>query len=172
MPHGLPRSRMVADLSQLPPIPVVECRTPGPGDTEALARLMLAAYRGSVDYEGEDEAQSLVEIGKTMAGEYGAFDGACSRVIDGDAGLVSAALLTRWRQRPFVAFSMTDPRFTRMGYARATLVSAMHALRAAGETELSLVVTLANEPAIALYRGLGFRLDGEVRMIRAPPMDG
>lgn len=157
MPHALPRSRMVADLSRLPPMPPVQCRAPGPDDVEALARLMLAAYRGTVDYEGEDEAQSLVEIRKTMAGEYGAFDGACSRVVDGDDGLVSAALLTRWRERPFVAFSMTDPRFARMGYARAALVSAMHALSAAGETEVSLVVTVANEPAVALYRSLGFR---------------
>lgn len=53
---------------------------------------------------------------------------------------------------------MTDARFKRQGLGRACMLSAMHQLHAAGETELDLFVTLANNEAVGLYRSLGFVL--------------
>jgi GNAT superfamily N-acetyltransferase len=109
-----------------------------------------------VDDEGEGEAEALAEIQKTYAGEYGAFVLKCSRVVEREGRLVSATLITRWQERPFVAFSVTDPGCKRTGLARACMVAAMQCLRAAGESELRLVVTLANTPAVKLYKSLGF----------------
>jgi ribosomal protein S18 acetylase RimI-like enzyme len=125
----------------------------------ALGSLMFAAYRGTVDDEGETEAAALAEIQKTYAGAYGAFVPLCSRVVERAGRLVSATLITRWQERPFVAFSVTDPDSKRAGLARACMVGAMQCLRAAGESELRLVVTLANTPAVNLYNSLGFAVE-------------
>ena len=141
-------SRFVPQLAGL--------RPPNNPDISELGRLLLAAYRGTVDDEGEGEAEALAEIQKTFAGEYGAFIPECSRVVEREGRLVSATLITRWQERPFVAFSVTDPGYKRSGLARACMVAAMQCLCTAGESELRLVVTLANTPAVNLYISLGF----------------
>ena len=117
---------------------------------------MLAACAGGVDDEGEDEAAARVEVRKTFGGDYGAFDAASSKLVARANGVRHATLITRWQGRPFVAFAMTAPAAQRAGLARACLISAMHDLREQGETELRLVVTLANLPARRLYESLGF----------------
>lgn len=147
---------MRAPLAGTPAPAVAGLRAPIAVDVAELGALLFAAYRGTVDDEGESEAAARAEIEKTYAGEYGAFVPGCSRVVERDGRLVSATLITRWQGRPFVAFSVTDPACKRTGLARACMVAAMQCLRAAGETELRLVVTLANTPALSLYNSLGF----------------
>ena len=48
-------------------------------------------------------------------------------------------MVTRWRNRPFVAFTMTDPEFARQGLARATLERSMRALYRDGEPNQNLL---------------------------------
>ena len=93
---------------------------------------------------------------KTFGGEYGAFDAASSKLVVRAGELLHATLITRWQGPPFVAFAMTVPAARRRGLARAGLIAAMQDLRDQGETELRLVVTLANLPARSLYESLGF----------------
>jgi ribosomal protein S18 acetylase RimI-like enzyme len=131
-------------------------RCPTAADEVQLASLMYHAYLGTIDYEGEDEAAALEEVRRTFAGQYGSFLWSASRVMERDAALASAALLTRWEGKPFVAFSMTRPEFKRRGLARACLESAVNQLLLEGEQELWLAVTLANVAAMSLYRKLGF----------------
>lgn len=159
MPHDLPRIVMAASLASLPDVGSLAFRSPSASDKPALARLMYDAYVDTIDYEGEDEARCLAEIEKTFSGEYGAFNQPCSRIVDVAGVATSAALLTRWQERPFVAFSITAKAFAGRGLARACLVSAMHALREQGESEVRLVVTLANLRALRLYQGLGFQVE-------------
>lgn len=128
-------------------------------DLDALAPLMLRAYRGTVDDEGETVEQAAAALRSTAEGAYGDFLPGCSRVIERGGALRSAALITRQKGRPLVAFTFTDPDFAGQGLAGACMASAMAALFAQGERELSLVVTLANTPARRLYARLGFVLD-------------
>ena len=125
-------------------------------DRAALARLMLGAYRGTVDDEGETEGDALAAIDMLVAGEFGAYDGAASEVVERDGTIVAATLVTDWDGGPLIAFSMTDPGHQRQGLARGGLLRAMARLAARGETRLDLVVTAANDRAVALYRSLGF----------------
>ncbi|MCP5283766.1 MAG: GNAT family N-acetyltransferase [Burkholderiaceae bacterium] len=134
-----------------------DLRSPTEGDIEALGELMYRAYLGTIDYEDETLEQSVAEIRKTYQGDYGRFDPEHSSIAERNGLVVSATLITRWQDRPFVAFSMTDPRFARQGLARASLERCMGLLRQDGEHELRLVVTLENEPAVNLYESLGFR---------------
>ena len=162
MPHGHPRQLMRATLVEVPYPATSGLRPPTEADMQPLASLMYRAYRGTIDYEGESEADALVEVQKTFAGNYGTFVPSCSVVAERGGRLVSACLVTRWEDRPFVAFSMTDADFKRNGLARACMAAAMSRLHGAGEHEVRLVVTLANSPALNLYRSLGFEAEGRI----------
>jgi GNAT superfamily N-acetyltransferase len=134
------------------------------GDEEALGGLMFRAYQGTLDDEGETLEQAHAEIRKTVAGAYGAFVPNCSKVIErqgpstplGSGPLLSAALVTLFQDRPFIAFTFTAPEHQNHGLARACMRAAMAELAAGDEHELRLVVTLANAPAYRLYKSLGF----------------
>ncbi len=157
---ALPRSFMRAGLDAPPAAPAIAgLRAPRRDDAAALGALLRAAYAGTIDDEGETEAEAVEEIVKTFGGTYGAYDEACSRLVERDGVPVSACLVTRWQARPFVAFSVTHPAWQRRGLARAGLQAAMHALHARDDHELRLAVTLANAPARALYESLGFVLE-------------
>jgi len=143
-------------LTPMPVRAVDGMRSPTPADEHLIASLMYHAYIGTIDYHGEDEAQALDEVRSTFSGKYGAFMWSASRVIERDSILTSAALLTRWQDRPFIAFSMTRPEFQHRGFARACLMSAVNQLLADGEHEVRLVATLANVAAMGLYQNLGF----------------
>jgi ribosomal protein S18 acetylase RimI-like enzyme len=147
---------MRASLHGAFPPPAAGLRCPTGDDITNLGRLMYRAYLGTVDYDGETLAESVAEIRKTFAGDYGSFDAEHSSVAERSGILVSATLITRWQDCPFVAFTMTDPAFGRQGLARATLERSMHLLQQDGETALRLVVTLANTPARRLYEALSF----------------
>lgn len=125
-------------------------------DVPALAALLRLAYRGTVDDEGETAEQALHEMQRTLDGAYGPWLPQGSSVVERAGVLVSASLLTHWRGQPLLAYAMTDPRWQRQGLARAGLCHALAAQQAAGEQRLSLVVTLANVPALRLYESLGF----------------
>ena len=150
------RIDMTITLSNRERVHIEGERRPLPTDECELAELMMAAYQGTVDDEGENVEQALDEIRKTFSGEYGPFRPECSRVVQREARIVSATLVTGWQGRPFVAFAMTAPNWKRKGIARASMVNTMQDLIERGETLLSLVVTVRNEPAYALYQTLGF----------------
>jgi GNAT superfamily N-acetyltransferase len=157
MPDRLqPRGRMRIALSTVVPPFVAGLRNPRPVDEDALASLMMRAYAGTIDYEGESEAEALAEVRRTLSGSLGPFLWSESNVIEREGTLACATLVIRWNGEPLVAFAMTDARFKRQGLARACMLSSMHQLRALGERRLSLFVTLANAEAVSLYRSLGF----------------
>ena len=147
--------------SQLPsraaPFDVV-LRSPLSTDVAALGRLMYVAYQGTVDYEGETEADACGEIARTLGGEYGPLNVAASQVCEVAGEIRSAALITTWRSKPLLAYSLTHPASQKQGLATRCLHAACTALRSQGLGELRLVVTLANEPALKLYRKLGFQM--------------
>ncbi len=69
---------MRATLVEVPYPAISGLRPPLEADMQPLASLMYRAYRGTIDYEGESEAEALVEVQKTFRGEYGAFMPAAS----------------------------------------------------------------------------------------------
>lgn len=147
---------MTLRLSPTVTPPLSGSRSPTEHDKLELAQLLLDAYRGTIDQEQETIDQALAGVQRTFGGEYGPFMRAESRVVEREGKLVSATLLTRWQDRPFIAYAVTHPHWQRQGLARSSMLSAMHALHVSGNELLSLVVTLKNEPALNLYESLGF----------------
>jgi GNAT superfamily N-acetyltransferase len=138
--------------------PVDDLRCVAHGDEPALGRLLYRAYLNAVDYEGETPDESETEVRNTLGGAYGRFVPDWSFVVVRDTDAAAATLVTLWQGRPLIAYTATDPRFQRQGLARACMLASMNAMLRAGETEVWLAVTLANEPARALFESLGFTI--------------
>jgi len=161
-PKGRKRLRLVLDLVSAPGSTKLACRSVAPSDKEALAALMLDAYRGTVDYDGESLNDALREIDHVCSGSYGRFLSDCSFVLDGEAGLNSACLVTLLNEgkpdeTPLLAFAMTRKRDQRRGLSSALILRSVAALSGLGYSRLSLAVTADNLPARRLYEKLGFR---------------
>lgn len=131
-------------------------RAPVAADAPALAALMLAAYRGTIDDEGESPEETLQVVQQLFASEFGTMLWNISEVTERDGRLVAATMCTVWEGRPFVAFMVTAPEFKGQGLARAGLMRAINRLATAGDPVLRLVVTAGNTPAERLYTTLGF----------------
>lgn len=160
-PRSGARLGMLLDLARAAGAPAVACRSVTPADAEALADLMLEAYRGTVDYNGETLEDARAEIDRTISGAYGRFLPDCSFVVEESGTLVSASLVTLTDEDeagwlPLLAFSMTRPAARRRGLASGLILHSCAALRAAGHSRLGLAVTAANAPARRVYERLGF----------------
>jgi len=131
-----------------------------------VGRVLLAAYRGTVDDDGEDESDAIGEVEQTVEGQYGPFLPEASFVAEDGDPIVGASLVTLFESRPFLAYVVVHPDAQRRGLASRLIAAGGNALLAAGHTELDLLVTEANEPAVALYRHLGFE---QVERLTDPP---
>lgn len=128
-------------------------------DADDLAILLYAAFRGTIDDEGETLADARKEIGKTFAGEYGLWLPECSFVLE-QGDLLASACLISWyspSESPFVVFTMTQPEYKGEGMARYLLKRSINALITRGYSHLELLVTDGNAPAQGLYASLGFQ---------------
>jgi len=150
------RELMAADRDQ----PQVMGGAFGPEDAPALAVLMLEAYSGTVDDEGETLHDAENAVKALFAGQFGVFDAEASVAFRGESGFDAATVVTAHEGTPLLAFSMTHPRAVRRGLARRGLRHAIGVLARAGRSELRLVVTDANDRAVPLYLHEGFRRVG------------
>ncbi len=132
------------------------CRTVTEEDTGSLARLMLAAYQRTIDYDGETLEDALFEVRGVFQGKVGDFQELCSFAIEDQGRFVSAIIVTLWKEKPLLAYSMTHPDFKSRGMATYLLKSAINALLTFGYKELFLVVTDGNAPAQHVYEKVGF----------------
>lgn len=167
MPRSVKRAALTSSLAPSVPAglrlePVVVAQS------EALASLMFEAYQGSVDQDAQTPEAAALDVKQTFAGEFGAMiEPACVGLWSGPQ-LVSAAIVTRWKAAPLLAFVMTRPQLRGTGLGRLVLETAMAKLHALGEHELILVVTPTNTSAVKLYDRLGFQ-DTDPKRVRAEP---
>jgi GNAT superfamily N-acetyltransferase len=148
---------MLARHADVPPPPgPVASRPVRAGDGPALGRLAHAAYRDSVDDNGEDEAWHVADLTAALAGRYGRLMEPVSRAVPVDDRLVAAAVFTWVDELPLLAFCLTHPDHRGNGLATRLITHAARELDAEGYREMHLAVTATN-PARALYERLGFR---------------
>lgn len=135
----------------------------------ALARLMDVAFQGTIDHEGETLAQCEREMRDTILGKYGEFVSDASNLIFNGSDAVAACLISMWKGKPLLAFSLTDPKFQRRGLSVHLIRQAIAALYRKGEPVLNLVVTEGNTPAQHLYLKVGFKDRGPALPQTPPP---
>lgn len=132
-------------------------RHPTPADHAALAQLMLDAYRGTPDDDGE----TLADAEQAVAHYWRELNPLpdCSWVVPGPAGRLYAACLIGWYpdwRAPIVAYSMTHPDVKRQGLAIHLVRAALAALSDQGYTQVYAVITVGNTASEQLFQRLGF----------------
>jgi hypothetical protein len=100
---------MQLDLRSRLEQPAHAARNPRPEERELLAHLMLAAYRSAADDEGETITEALQEVDVLVSANR-PFLPEASFVIEVDATLASASLISLFRGAPLVTHLMTHPR--------------------------------------------------------------
>ena len=137
----------------------IELKPATASDIDELAGLMLDAYRGTIDYQGEDIDDAREEIRNYLCTEN---DGdpvtAQSRLAFRDGRLISACLCTRLEgePHPLIAYVMTSPADKGRGIARYLLMNVLEQLSNAGHKGVSAVITEGNTPSERLFRNAGF----------------
>ncbi len=155
------RHKMCAELRTQALVPLTNARHVSSDDAEGLAHLMCAAYRGTIDDNGETVDDARGEVQRTLNGDYGVFLPACSWLVEDDGVARSACLVTyfsEW-QAPIIAFVMTDPAAKGQGLAAQLMKRSMNSLLEQGYTRLCLAVTDGNTAAQHLYQTLGFTVE-------------
>lgn len=132
------------------------CRTITPDDIPSLAQLVIDAYRGTIDDEGETLEEALQAIQDVFAGTSGRLLNACSFAIDEQGQVQACTIVTLWHEQPLLAYVMTHPAAQGRGMGRFLIQKSIESLLAQGYHELSLFVTKGNLPAQHLYETLGF----------------
>ena len=135
-------------------------RAPQTSDTDAMAELMLEAYRGTIDYEGETLDEAVAEVKAYLAGERGgrpllevsrlAFDG---------ERLAGACLAAEWheRQTALISYVMTHSEWKRRGVGRQALRAVLTALRAQDYRRVHAFITEGNSFSERLFGRMGFQ---------------
>lgn len=126
------------------------------GPPEQLAPLMLAAYRGTPDDEGESLQDAVDVLADAMRGGLGPWLPDASFVALEDGHPVGAALTVLSDDGPFVAFLFTAPDAVGRGVATRLVGQVCQSLAVDGYDSVELWVSAANERAARLYRHLGF----------------
>jgi GNAT superfamily N-acetyltransferase len=135
--------------------PGIVVRNPVAQDADALARLMLDAYRGTIDDEGEDIDDALRFVQPALRAEP--LLGASWLALDGERP-VSMLLVKRWKARPLVHVVATHPDYARRQLAATLLERTLAALSSAGETVLDACITRGNTASLALFTRRRFEL--------------
>jgi GNAT superfamily N-acetyltransferase len=140
-------------------------RAPRPADAPALAALFHAAYRGSLDDDGESLADWQARLTQFLRGDFGQPMWSVSEVrpdpsSNGQGTLQAATLVSLCQTQPLVVFVATAPGLRRQGLARASLTRSINRLAAGDEAFVRLVLTEGNVAATGLYESLGFRPEG------------
>ena len=93
-------------------------RSPKAADSEALAALMLDAYRGTVDADGSETIDvARTEVNGYLSAESGRPLLDVSRVVEADGRLVAAVLVSHYEGLPLIAYVMTAASHKRRGLA-------------------------------------------------------
>lgn len=142
---------VVRDADAAEPVEVV-VRSVTVDDRSELADLMLDAYIGTIDYDGEDLDDAMSEIGSFLDGDPWLSH---SRVAQVDEGIASAVLVSCVDRQPFIGYVMTRAAHKRRGLGRLLVSSTMSSLADEGHARVVFYITEGNTASERLFVGLG-----------------
>lgn len=151
------RSEYRADVTGFVAPPVDGARPVGDGDRDALAALMLAAYRGTIDDEGEDLDDALEAVDDYL----GRIVRPHSFVLETGGRVVAMCFVVMVDGRHYVDPIAVDARVKRGGVGRALVALVLASLAAAGVAEVGATITDGNEASERLFSSVGFARVGE-----------
>ena len=152
----------------------LKLQPPEEDEVLGLTKFLIGVYEGHLEQQfgmhtgSEEEWRGYV--GGLFKGDSGRFMPDASYVaLDGDR-IAGAILVTEWMGMPLVAELGVAKDRRGQGVGRSLLEAAMNRLAGRDEARLALYVTLGNDPAVSLYRSLGFaQIGGESVTARLEP---
>ena len=123
------------------------------GDLHGLAKLMLDAYVGTIDSEGEDLDDAIEEVCSYFEGGHPLLDR--SYLVVSDGAILSAVLVSLSDGIPFIGYVMTAPSYKNLGLGRLVTTASLHALARDGYEKVVFYITDGNLPSEALFRAVG-----------------
>lgn len=126
--------------------------TVSPDDLLPLSRLMLDAYRGTIDYDDETLEDALGEVSSFFDG-VPLLDHSLQIKLEGRP--VSAILVSEHGGDAFIGYVMTDPAHKGRGLATEMANRALASLQTAGYERVVLYITNGNKPSERVFSGLG-----------------
>jgi GNAT superfamily N-acetyltransferase len=132
---------------------VSDCQVPGVNDAPKLPTLLLAAYHGTADDEGEKKSDADAFVQKFFS-EAPILS--CSRILVKDDVLQAACLISMWESAPRITTIMTHPDRKNQGLGRLLLIACLRALRDEGHRSVNAWITAGNAPSERLFSSIGF----------------
>jgi L-amino acid N-acyltransferase YncA len=155
----MPRTRSEYLLTSLsvasaisPPTHRWTVRTVDVSDRDQLATLILDAYRGTVDDEGEDYEAALTAVDEWLL----RLESPHSVVLEQDGQLVAVSFVVNVAGREYIDPVATVSWRKREGLARAAVALSLHSLHEVGVREVGAVITDGNTASEGLFTSLGF----------------
>jgi L-amino acid N-acyltransferase YncA len=152
---GRSRSEYRVDITGAVVVTMLGARTVVDTDRDALAALMLDAYRGTIDDEGE-----------TLEDAYAAVDDYFGRILrdhsnvvvaaDGSDRLDAMCFVVEVDGRAYVDPIAVTAARKGHGLGRGMVAMSLGSLAAAGITEVGATITDGNTPSERLFASLGF----------------
>ncbi|MEX2251053.1 MAG: hypothetical protein WD895_03145, partial [Acidimicrobiia bacterium] len=115
-----------------------EIRSPSSADVDGLSQLMLDAYVGTIDYDGESIGDARTEIEEYFSSEPIL---ECSRVVEIGGEVAAATLVSLWDGSPLIAYVMTRSLRKGQGLARLVLVAALDCLARTSNRQVNAFIT-------------------------------
>jgi L-amino acid N-acyltransferase YncA len=127
-------------------------RAPSAGDRDGLATVILQAYRGTIDDEGEDDDAALMAVDEWL----GRAERPHSVVLEIGGLIVAVSFVVDVAGRMYIDPVATAPRHKRHGLGRAAVCVSLRSLQRSGTAEVGAVITDGNIASEGLFTGLGF----------------
>lgn len=154
------RMRMEAPTMKKSPAQNVKLQPPEEDEVLGLTTFLMDVYEGHIEQQygmhvGTEEEWRGYVAG-LLKGDSGRFMPDASYVALEADRIIGAILVTHWMGMPLVSeLGVAKDRRGR-GIGRALLETSIGRLAGVDEPRLALYVTVGNDPAIGLYRSLGF----------------
>ncbi|MEO6125644.1 MAG: GNAT family N-acetyltransferase [Ilumatobacteraceae bacterium] len=128
-------------------------------DLDAIAQLMLDAYEGTIDSEGETIVEAREEVGGWFDSDWP--DAVCSHVStiasDRDGTVQCAVLVSPWESNEvLIGYVITSPEAKGRGLGRALVERTLELLPAHAITTVRAAITVGNSPSERLFDRAGF----------------
>jgi GNAT superfamily N-acetyltransferase len=152
------RMTMRCDLRGRPPAGAAsEVRYVSKSDVPQIGDLLNAAYRGTVDDEGDDRETWTYHARDVLRGQYGPFVMNASFATPEDPPFACATLVVESAPKhALLGQVVTRRELANRGLARSLINLSLDALAVLGYDDCFLEVTLGNENAVHLYQRMGF----------------
>ncbi len=142
----------IAPIPNVPQLAALETSHPSDSDRDALATVLLAAYRGTVDDEGEELVDAYVAIDTYLARILRPH----SFVVSENDAVVAFSFVLIVDAVHFIDPVVVAPSHKGQGLGRDTVRICLGSLARAGVNEVGATITDGNLASERLFLGLGF----------------